>query len=298
MGCAAAVILSLGDRREGRRNARLRYHGVRIAERQSLTAEVAAYQAGWMGRVDAAVLAHLAARALEAPALAAGGISVEDRLVAEQLARGVDWPGRDAPATGRTTRRWRGCALVAWCAEGPRERFAALYAVLLRLDQTISAAPALELRLIDGIADGRGGCGAEHEAFRHALHACARALWADKMGAEAAFPSFDELEKEQAMATIFQARWDQEIAAARAEGAAQGRELGLEQGRELGRAEERARLRRQATLKFGLDTAERLSDQLASLTTRADLDRVGDWIVECDSVDELLSRLRSIVSRT
>ena len=68
------------------------------------------------------------------------------------------------------------------------------------------------------------------------------------------------------MATIFQARWDQEIAAARAEGAAQGRELGLEQGRELGRAEERARLRRQATLKFGLDTAERLSDQLASLT--------------------------------
>ena len=110
------------------------------------------------------------------------------------------------------------------------------------------------------------------------------------------------------MATIFQARWDQEIAAARAEGAAQGleqgrelglelgRELGLEQGRELGRAEERARLRRQATLKFGLDTAERLSNQLASLTTRADLDRVGDWIVECDSVDELLLRLHSISS--
>ena len=118
------------------------------------------------------------------------------------------------------------------------------------------------------------------------------------MGAEDAFPSFDELEQEQGMATIFQARWDQEIAAARAEGAAQGRELGLEQGRELGRAEERTRLRRQATLKFGLDTAERLSDQLAGVTTRADLDRVGDWIVECDSVDELLSRLRSIVSST
>ena len=139
---------------------------------------------------------------------------------------------------------------------------------------------------------------AEHEAFRHALHACARALWADKMGAEAAFPSFDELEKEQGMATIFQARWDQEIADARAEGAAQGRELGRAEERELGRAEERARLRRQATLKFGLDTAERLSNQLAGLTTRADLDRVGDWIVECDSVEELLSRLHSIVSST
>ena len=154
-----------------------------------------------------------------------------------------------------------------------------------------SAPRELQQRLL---TEARRFPGAEHEAFRHALHACARALWADKMGAEAAFPSFDELEQEQGMATIFQARWDQEIAAARAEGAAQGRELGLEQGR----AEERARLRRQATLKFGLDTAERLSDQLASLTTRADLDRVGDWIVECDSVDELLLRLHSIVSST
>ena len=171
VGSAAAVILSLGDRREARRNARLHYHGVRIAEKQSLTADVAAYQAGWMGRVDAAILADLAARALEAPARdrAAGGISVEDRLVAEQLARGVDWPGRHAPATGgpgdAALARLR--ALVAWCAEGPRERFAALYAGLLRLDQTISAALALELRLIDGIADGRGG-GPERprDAFR------------------------------------------------------------------------------------------------------------------------------------
>ena len=116
------------------------------------------------------------------------------------------------------------------------------------------------------------------------------------MGAEDAFPSFDELEQEQGMTTIFEARWDQEVAHARAEGAAQGREL----GRELGRADERARLRRQAALKFGLDThmAERLSSRLAGLTNREDLDRVGDWIVECDSVDELLSRLRSIVPST
>ena len=158
-----------------------------------------------------------------------------------------------------------------------------------------SAPRELQQRLL---TEARRFPGAEHEAFRHALHACARAQWADKMGTEAAFPSFDELEQEQAMATIFQARWDQEIADARAEGAAQGRELGRAEERELGRAEERARLRRQATLKFGLDTAERLSNQLAGLTTRADLDRVGDWIVECDSVEELLSRLHSIVSST
>ena len=150
-----------------------------------------------------------------------------------------------------------------------------------------SAPRELQQRLL---TEARRFPDAEHEAFRHALHACARAQWADKMGAEAAFPSFDELEQEQGMATIFQARWDQEIAAARAEGAAQGLELG--------RAEERARLRRQAALKFGLDTAERLSDQLAGVTTRADLDRVGDWIVECGSGDELLSHMRSIVSST
>ena len=162
------------------------------------------------------------------------------------------------------------------------------------------------------LTEARRFPGAEHEAFRQALHAWARALWVHRMGAEDAFPSFDELEKEQGMTTIFEARWDQEVAHARAEGAAQGRERGLEQGRELGlelgleqgrelgleqgRADERARLRRQAALKFGLDThmAERLSSRLAGLTNREDLDRVGDWIVECDSVDELLSRLRSI----
>ena len=168
-------------------------------------------------------------------------------------------------------------------------------AVTVRLQR--SAPRDLRRRLL---TEARRFPGAEHEAFREALHAWARALWVHRMGAEDAFPSFDELEQEQGMTTIFEARWDQEVAHARAEGAAQGRELGLEQGRELGleqgRADERARLRRQAALKFGFDThmAERLSSRLAGLTSREDLDRVGDWIVECDSVDELLSRLRSI----
>ena len=172
-------------------------------------------------------------------------------------------------------------------------------AVTVRLQR--SAPRDLRRRLL---TEARRFPGAENEAFRQALHAWARALWVHRMGAEDAFPSFDELEQEQGMTTIFEARWDQEVANARAEGATQGRklgrELGLEQGRELGlaqgRAEERARLRRQAALKFGLDTAERLSDRLAGLTAREDLDQVGDWIVECESGDELLLRVRSIVS--
>ena len=113
------------------------------------------------------------------------------------------------------------------------------------------------------------------------------------MGTEAAFPSFEELEQEkQEMATILQARW----AARRAEERELGRELGLAEGRELGRADERNRLRRWAALKFGSGTAERLADRWADLTTFEDLDRVGDWIIECESGDDLLSRLHAITS--
>ena len=109
------------------------------------------------------------------------------------------------------------------------------------------------------------------------------------MGAEAAFPSFEELEQEeQEMATALHMRWAQYDADLRAE----EREL----GRELGRADERNRLRRQAALKFGRGTAERLADRLADLTTLDDLDRVGDWIIECESGDELLARVHSIAS--
>ena len=147
--------------------------------------------------------------------------------------------------------------------------------------------------------------GSAWRVFRQALHAWAKALWNDKMGAEAAFPSFDELEQgEQEMATILQARWDRYDADVRAEGVAQGREMGLAQGREMGLAQgremgladERTRLRRQATLKFGSGTASLLADRLASLTTFDDLDRVGDWIIECQSGDDLLSRACSIAS--
>ena len=133
--------------------------------------------------------------------------------------------------------------------------------------------------------------------FREALHAWAKAMWANETGAEAAFPSFEELEQEkQEMATILQAHWANLRAEERELGVAQGRDLGVAQGRELGRADERVRLRRQAALKFGTSTADRLADHLASLTTKEDLDRVGDWIIECESGVDLLSRLHSITS--
>ena len=90
------------------------------------------------------------------------------------------------------------------------------------------------------------------------------------------------------MTTMLQARWERHEASVRAEGIAQGRELG--------RIEERARLRRQAGLMFGASTAEQLSDGLAMFVSRADLDRVGDWIIECESGEELLTRVRSVLA--
>ena len=127
-----------------------------------------------------------------------------------------------------------------------------------------------------------------NRAFRQALHAWAKALWADRTGGESGFPEFDELERtgEAAMPTLLQAHWDRWEAGVRAE----SREEGIRQGMMAGRA----RLNRQAALKFGASTGERLGDLLEALNAREDLDQVGDWIIECGSVDELLSRVSAL----
>ena len=167
VGSAAAVMLSLGDVRETRRNTRLLYHCVRIAGSGALTADEAGHQADQMNRIDRDVRDRLAARALKTTqaALPAWDMAFEDRIVAEHLPSRVDWPGRDEPVTNggkagdASLSRLR--KLVAWCGEGPKERFAALYERLLRLDQPISAALAMELSLIDRIADGCGNAQSE-----------------------------------------------------------------------------------------------------------------------------------------
>lgn len=144
------------------------------------------------------------------------------------------------------------------------------------------------------LAEANRFAGAERRPFRQALHAWAKALWADEMGAEAPFPSFEELEqeKETKMTTMLHARWERHYAKLRAE----GREQGLTQGREQGLADGRTRLRRQAALRFGTDTAERFSAGLAMLASREDLDRVSEWIIECQSGEDLLTRMYTIVT--
>ena len=137
--------------------------------------------------------------------------------------------------------------------------------------------------------------GRRNKVFRRALHSWARALWEDKTSGAAGFPAFEELEqtKGAAMATVAEAAWDRWDAKVRADAFEQGIDQGIERGIARGGAR---LLNRQAALKFGAGTAGRLAGLLRNLTAPDELDRVGDWILECGSGDELLSRISSLLA--
>ena len=146
--------------------------------------------------------------------------------------------------------------------------------------------------------------GGANRAFRRALHAWARALWADKTKGAPGFPAFEEFERTgaEAMPTIAEANWDRWEAGLRAEGKEQGIrqgvQQGIRQGVQQGRVEGEARVvKRLAALKFGPGTAERLSSLVDGLKAREALDQVGDWIIECESGDELLSRVSALQAK-
>ena len=78
------------------------------------------------------------------------------------------------------------------------------------------------------------------------------------------------------------------------EGREQGLEQGREQGIEQGIAHERALLRRMAASRFGADTAERLEEVLAGIADPERLAEAGEWLVRCETGDELLARVNSV----
>ena len=84
---------------------------------------------------------------------------------------------------------------------------------------------------------------------------------------------------------------EQGLEQGREQGIEQGRELGRELGREQGLAHERALLRRMAALRFGADTAERLEEVLAGVADPERLAEAGEWLVRCETGDELLARV-------
>ena len=99
------------------------------------------------------------------------------------------------------------------------------------------------------------------------------------------------------------ARWEEaKVAEGRRRGLAEGVERGLAEGVERGRAEGAARglaqgrvalLRRQVEWRFGADIADQASLLLAEVTDVARLDEAGRWLLECDTGEALLARLRA-----
>ena len=78
----------------------------------------------------------------------------------------------------------------------------------------------------------------------------------------------------------------------RAEGRTEGRAEGRTEGQAEGRAEGQAALmRRLAARKFGAETADRLAERLAEIPDPGRTVEVGEWLLECDSGEELLERV-------
>ena len=71
----------------------------------------------------------------------------------------------------------------------------------------------------------------------------------------------------------------------------QGIERGIEQATSTLREEQRAWLGRLATRRFGRRAGESLGEHLAGLSSTAEFEQVSDWIVDCVSEEELLSKL-------
>ena len=78
------------------------------------------------------------------------------------------------------------------------------------------------------------------------------------------------------------------------EGIEQGVKQGLEQGIERGLALQRALLRRQAALRFGAETASRVSRAVERIADPEGLAAAGDWIVQAADGDELVARLTQL----
>ena len=175
-----------------------------------------------------------------------------------------------------------------------------------RLQAAVTPADLLR-RLEDEYANFPGP---RNAATRHALHAWTAALLADMAGDDAPLPAFEEMERSEGanMTTYSQARlgkWFEDFRAKNvaqgieqgvAQGIEQGVAQGIEQGRTLAHEEGAARLRRQAELKFGDAVAKRLTDLLGGKPTASELDRVGAWLIECESGEELLSRTMGLRS--
>ena len=149
--------------------------------------------------------------------------------------------------------------------------------------------------------------GAGEEPVRRALHAWAGEWWGrltdERAQGSQRFPPFEEMERAgggRRMATIWEAKVDRYKAGLLAQGIEQGRVQGIEQGIEWGikqglaDGEQRA-LCRVAARRFGDDDAERLRPLLRRVPVDG-LPQVGDWLVDCETGEEVIRRVEVLAA--
>ena len=148
---AAAIMLSMGDRRTAHPKAGLLYHTGRVAGVDgALTARAAASIADALGNVDGEIIGLLADRAARSPCPA--GDTPRERFSV------ADWQAivRLAPGTAKRphTVLLRFRKRVAEAFDGGQEKLRDLYAEFCALDAPVSPYLAVELGLIDQVGDG------------------------------------------------------------------------------------------------------------------------------------------------
>lgn len=86
-------------------------------------------------------------------------------------------------------------------------------------------------------------------------------------------------------------QWKQEgLEAGRQQGRQEGRQEGRQVGRQEGRQEGLTALVDMARYKFGDHIANQLAENLANLDQNISLSEVGQWIIACESGEDLLAK--------
>ena len=124
-----------------------------------------------------------------------------------------------------------------------------------------------------------------NEALRRAVGEWMRQVYAPGRSAQAARPVAENRTEAQTMLRERVKEWNMQLLE---EGRAEGRAEGQAEGRAEGQAE---LMRRMAARKFGYDTAERLAERLERVRDSEHVAEIGEWLIECESSEELLERL-------
>ena len=123
-----------------------------------------------------------------------------------------------------------------------------------------------------------------NEALRRAVGEWMRQVYAPGRSAQATRPVAENRTEAQTMLRERVKEWNMQLLE-------EGRAEGRAEGQAEGRARQVELMRRMAARKFGYDTAERLAERLERVRDSEHVAEIGEWLIECESSEELLERL-------